>query len=132
MERQDYIDDILDHYQNPRNRRALPDADTYMEGGNPGCGDTVTVFLKVTPDGRVEDVSYLGQGCTISQAGTSMLTEMVKGKTLEEVEEMDFEDFIDQMGRDVVISRVRCATLGLGTLKAAADSIRKARRLAAS
>lgn len=132
MQREEYIEEILDHYQHPRNKRALPDADSYMEGGNPGCGDTVSMFLKVTPDGKVDQLTFLGQGCTISQAGASMLTEMVKGKTLEEVEQMDFEDFIDHMGRDVVISRVRCATLGLGTLKAAADEIAKQRRLAAS
>lgn len=132
MQREEYIEEILDHYQHPRNKRALPDADTHMEGGNPGCGDTVTMFLKVTPDGKVDQLTFLGQGCTISQAGASMLTEMVKGKTLEEVEQMDFEDFIDHMGRDVVISRVRCATLGLGTLKAAADEIIKRRRLEAS
>ena len=132
LDREAYVEEILDHYQNPRNKRALADADVYMEGGNPGCGDTVTLFVKATPDGRIDQVTYLGQGCTISQAGTSMLTEMVKGKTLEEVQDMDFEAFIDHMGRQVVISRVRCATLGLGTLKAAVDSIVNQRRLAAT
>src|SRR5579859_6227057 len=132
VDREAYVEEILDHYQNPRNKRALPDADIHMEGGNPGCGDTVTLFLKTTPDGHVDQVTFLGKGCTISQAGTSMLTEMVKGKTLEEVQEMDFEDFINHMGREVVISRVRCATLGLGTLKAATDIVMKQRRFEAS
>ncbi len=132
MDREAYVEEILDHYQHPRNKRALPDADIHMEGGNPGCGDTVTLFVKATEDGHVEQVTFLGNGCTISQAGTSMLTDMVKGKTLDEVQEMDFEAFIDHMGREVVVSRVRCATLGLGTLKAAIDVIQKERRARAS
>ncbi len=132
MDREAFVEEILDHYQHPHNKRALPDADIHMEGGNPGCGDTVTLFLKTAPNGNVDQVTFLGQGCTISQAGTSMLTDMVKGKSLEEVQEMDFEDFINYMGREVVISRVRCATLGLGTLKAAADTILKQRRQEAS
>ena len=132
MQREEYIEEILDHYQHPHNKRAIADADIHMDGGNPGCGDTITMFLKTTPEGYVDQLTFLGQGCTISQAGASMLTDMVKGKKLEEIQEMDFEAFIDHMGREVVISRVRCATLGLGTLKAAVDVVLKQRRLAAS
>ena len=128
MDREAYVEDILDHYQNPRNRRKLDPVDSKAEGGNPGCGDIVTMYMNVGEDGHISDVSFEGKGCTISQAGASMLTEMVVGKTPQEVQDMDYEAFIDQMGREVVISRARCATLGLGTLKAAADQYMKARR----
>lgn len=128
MDREAYVEDILDHYQNPRNRRKLDPVDSKAEGGNPGCGDIVTMYMNVGEDGRISDVAFEGKGCTISQAGASMLTEMAVGKTPQEVQDMDYEAFIDQMGREVVISRARCATLGLGTLKAAADQYLKARR----
>ncbi len=121
MDRQAYIEDILDHYQHPRNKGTLEPNDGHADGGNPGCGDIVTMYLRVGDDGTITKVTYEGQGCTISQAGASMLTEMAIGKTPEEVQGMDFEAFMDHMGREVVISRARCATLGLGTLKAAAD-----------
>jgi nitrogen fixation protein NifU and related proteins len=130
MDREDYVEDILDHYQHPRHKGVLDPADSKAEGGNPGCGDIVTMYMRVAPDGRISEVSFDGRGCTISQAGASMLTEMAIGKTPKEVEEMDYEAFIDQMGREVVVSRARCATLGLGTLKAAADLYLKEKRAA--
>jgi nitrogen fixation protein NifU and related proteins len=130
MDREDYVEDILDHYQHPRHKGVLNPADSKAEGGNPGCGDIVTMYMRVDPAGRISEVSFDGRGCTISQAGASMLTEMAIGKTPKEVEEMDYEAFIDQMGREVVVSRARCATLGLGTLKAAADQYLKEKRAA--
>lgn len=120
MDRQEAIEYLLDHYQNPRHHGAIDPADVVMPGGNPGCGDVVTIYLKVDESGeKIEDVSFEGQGCTISQAAASILTEMVQGKTLAEVDEMDFNDMIDELGREVVSTRPRCATLALGTLKSA-------------
>ena len=120
MERQEAIEFLLDHYQHPRNRGPLEQADVTMPGGNPGCGDIVTIYLKVDASGeRVEEVTFEGEGCTISQAAASILTEMVDGKALSAIDEMDFNDMIDYLGRDVVNTRPRCATLALGTLKAA-------------
>ena len=81
-------------------------------------------------DGCVEDAAFQGEGCTISQAGASMLTENVVGKTLEEVREMSYEDVIEDMGREVVSSRTRCATLALSTMKAAIDDFSKDLRAA--
>jgi nitrogen fixation NifU-like protein len=118
-DRQAYIEYILDHYENPRNRRAMPDATVSIRGGNPGCGDVVTIYLKVDGDERITDASFEGEGCTISQAAASILTELVIGSTLEAVREMDFNDFVDHMGREVVMSRPKCATLALNTAKAA-------------
>jgi nitrogen fixation protein NifU and related proteins len=124
---------LLDHYQRPRHRGALEDADVAMPGGNPGCGDVVTVYLKGAGDHEhIEDVSYEGEGCTISMAASSMLLEDVhRGNlTMDEVLEMDYNEMIEQLGRQIVASRPKCATLGLGTLKAAIRKYQKDRRLA--
>jgi nitrogen fixation NifU-like protein len=119
LDRQLIIENLQDHYENPRNYGALENADVVQEGGNPGCGDIVTIYLKVNGDDTIERVNFEGEGCTISQAAASIVTEMVKGKTLAEIEAMDYNDLLDLLGREVVMTRVRCATLGLGTLKGA-------------
>lgn len=122
MDRQLQIQFLLDHYQRPRHRGALENADVQMPGGNPGCGDVVTVYLKGAGDHEhIEEVSYEGEGCTISMAASSMLLEQVVDNklTMDEVLALDYNEMIDQLGRQIVASRPRCATLGLGTLKAA-------------
>ena len=125
MDRQEAIEFLLDHYQNPRNNGAFEPVDVTMPGGNPGCGDVVTIYLKVNPAGdAIERVAFEGAGCTISQAAASILTEMVDGKPLSHVDDMDFNDMIDTLGREVVNTRPRCATLALGTLKAAITKYR--------
>ena len=113
---------LRDHYERPRHHGALEDADVQMPGGNPGCGDVVTVYLKGAGDHEhIEAVTYEGEGCTISMAASSMILEQVVegGLTMDEVLQMDYNEMIDQLGRQIVASRPRCATLGLGTLKAA-------------
>ena len=133
MDRQLQIQILLDHYQRPRHRGALEDADVQMPGGNPGCGDVVTVYLKGSDDHEhIEDVSYNGEGCTISMAASSMLLEeVVAGNlTMDEILEMDYNEMIEKLGRQIVASRPKCATLGLGTLKAAIRKYQKDRRLA--
>jgi nitrogen fixation protein NifU and related proteins len=119
FDRQAYIDNILDHYENPRHRGDMPDATVSLKGGNPGCGDIVTMHLKIDDSQHITDASFEGEGCTISQAAASMLTEQIIGKTLEEVNNMDYTQFIEDLGRDVVINRIKCATLALNTVKAA-------------
>ena len=133
MDRQLQIQFLLDHYQRPRHRGALDDADVQMPGGNPGCGDVVTVYLKGAEDHeRIEGISYEGEGCTISMAAASMLLEQVHEEdlTMDQVLEMDYNEMIEKLGRQVVASRPRCATLGLGTLKAAIRKYQKDKRLA--
>ena len=130
MDRQAQIEFILDHYENPRNRGKIEDADVVSEGGNPGCGDIVTIYLKVDPEQRVEAVTFEGQGCTISQAAASLVTEMVIGKPLDDVLALSYDAIVDELGRELVMSRPRCATLALGTLKAAADSYHKGEHVA--
>lgn len=118
-DRQEFIDFILDHYENPRHHGGLQEPDVVMRGGNPGCGDIVTLYLKLGPGERIEDVSFEGEGCTISQAAASIVTEKVLGKTLAEVNGLNHELVVDEMGREVVANRLRCATLALNTVKAA-------------
>lgn len=131
MDRQEYIDHILDHFQNPRNRHRMEDASVQLGGGNPGCGDLITVYLKIDTDGRVTEASFEGEGCTISQAGGSIVTELVEGMTLDEIKNLGTPTMVEEMGDDVVKSRVRCATLALGTVQAAVDEYRRSGVLAA-
>jgi nitrogen fixation NifU-like protein len=122
LDRQLQIQILLDHYQKPRHRGQIEDADVEMPGGNPGCGDVITIYLKGAEDHEhIADVSYKGEGCTISMAASSMLLEqIVEGNlTMDEVLELDYNEMIEQLGRQIVASRPKCATLGLGTLKAA-------------
>jgi nitrogen fixation protein NifU and related proteins len=132
VDRQAYIELLLDHYENPRHRGKLADADVVLGGGNPGCGDIVTIYLKIDDQDRVEAVTFEGEGCTISQAGASVVTELVLGKPLSEIEAMDLNTMIDELGRDVVTSRTRCATLGLGTVKGAIAEHRRRQERAAA
>ena len=108
---------ILDHYENPRHKGPLPDAEAVVEGGNPGCGDIVKVHLKVN-DGHLV-ATFEGEGCTISQASASYLMDEVNGKTLEEVQAIDHETLMENLGKEIVQQRTRCATLSLDTLRAA-------------
>ena len=125
MDRSEYIEHLLDHYQNPRNKGRIDDADVQLGGGNPGCGDLITVYLKVDDDGRITKARFEGEGCTISQAGGSIVTEMIEGMTVEEVKALGTAVIKEEMGEDVVKSRVRCATLALGTVQAAIEQLRK-------
>ena len=121
LTRQDYIENILDHHDNPRNKRRLDPADIEASGGNPGCGDIVVMFANIDADGRIREATFQGEGCTISQAAASMLTEELICRTLDEVRNMSFEDVIDEMGKDVVSTRTKCATLALTIMKSASD-----------
>src|SRR3712207_839657 len=123
---------LLDHYERPRHRGTLEDADVEMPGGNPGCGDVVTVYLKGAEDQEhIAEVSYEGEGCTISMAASSMLLEDVQrgDLTMDQVLEMDYNEMIEKLGRQIVASRPKCATLGLGTLKAAIRRYQQDRHL---
>jgi nitrogen fixation NifU-like protein len=132
LDRQAYVEHILDHFQNPRHKHRLDDADVQLGGGNPGCGDLITVYLKVGDEDRIEAIGFEGEGCTISQAGGSIVAEMAEGMTLDEVKELGLPEIVEEMGDDVVKSRVRCATLALGTLQAAVDQYRRDRTRAAA
>ncbi len=125
MDRQEAFEFLIEHYEQPRHRGELADPDVTMPGGNPGCGDVVTIYLKVdSANDAIQDVAFVGEGCTISQAAASILLEQMQGQSLTAVEGLDFNWMIDELGREVVQSRPRCATLALGTLKAAIKKYR--------
>ena len=117
LTRQEQMEFILDYYENPRHKGPLADAEAVVEGGNPGCGDIVRVYLKVD-NGHVV-ASFEGEGCTISQASASYLMDQVNGKTLEEALAIDHEALMENLGKEIVQQRTRCATLSLDTLRAA-------------
>jgi nitrogen fixation NifU-like protein len=129
--REDFMAFILDHREKPRNHRKMEDATVSVTGGNPGCGDIVTMYLRIGEDEKIEDVSFIGEGCTISQAGASFMTTRLKGKTAAELDEMNYDIVFETFGREVMATRPRCATLALGTAKAAVQKYRDDKRRAA-
>lgn len=117
-----YRDNIIDHYQNPRNYGTLDHPDISYEDSNPVCGDEIRMDLKVQ-DGRVVDARFQGHGCSISQASASMLTEDIIGKTLDEVKQIDKQYILDLLGIPLGPVRLKCALLSLKVLKAGAYGI---------
>jgi nitrogen fixation NifU-like protein len=115
-----YREVILDHYKNPRGHGVLEDADAEAEGMNPLCGDEVSIYVALDEDGEtIDEVKFAGRGCAISQAATSMLTEMVKGRSATEVATLDKEELLEEIGIPLTPIRLKCALLGLGVLKVA-------------
>ena len=111
-----YRENIIDHYKNPHNHGTIENPDAKFTENNPLCGDVVTVTLKLN-DQKVEDVKFMGQGCAISLASTSMLTDEIKGKTLEEVKNFKRGDVVDLLGIEIGPVRTKCAVLGLVAIK---------------
>jgi nitrogen fixation protein NifU and related proteins len=115
-----YREVILDHYKNPRGHGVMTDADADAEGMNPLCGDEVTIYVRFGEDSdTIDEVKFSGRGCAISQAATSMLTEMVQGKKASEVAVLDKDELLDEIGIPLTPIRLKCAMLGLTTLKVA-------------
>ncbi|MNO28022.1 NifU-like protein [compost metagenome] len=127
---------IMDHYKNPRNRGSFADDALKIELNNPTCGDRITLQLKVE-DGVVKDARYSGEGCSISMSSASMMTEAVKGQTVEHAleladrfsslmkgEAVDFEDYEDieaLSGVNKFPARIKCATLAWNALRKGID-----------
>jgi nitrogen fixation NifU-like protein len=114
-----YREVILDHYKAPRNHGLLDPNDAVAEGQNPLCGDEVTVSVRFGQGDVIEAVGFEGRGCAISQAATSMLTDLVKGRTAQDVAGMRKEELLDEIGIPLTPVRLKCALLGLGVLKVA-------------
>jgi nitrogen fixation NifU-like protein len=134
-----YQEVILDHNRRPRNFRALDTANRTAEGFNPLCGDRLTVYLRVN-DGVIEEVSFLGSGCAISKASASLMTDTLRGKTVEEADDLfrqfhhmvtsppDTPTSADRLGKLAVFAgvrdypvRVKCASLPWHTVRAAVE-----------
>lgn len=126
---------ILDHNKSPRNFRSLEESTGSSEGYNPLCGDNVTIYVKVTEENIIEDISFQGSGCAISKASSSLMTSMLKGKSVTEAEKIfnKFHDLVtDQLGENPDIAdldklavfagvrefpaRVKCASLSWHTM----------------
>ncbi len=115
-----YREVILDHYKSPRGHGLIEDADAQAEGVNPLCGDEVTVSVKFAADGEtIERIGFEGRGCAISQAATSMLSELVAGRTAADVASLPKEELLEEIGIPLTPIRLKCAILGLGVLKVA-------------
>jgi nitrogen fixation NifU-like protein len=141
-----YQEVILDHGRHPRNKHVLADANHLAHGENPLCGDKLIVYVRLTAEKIIEEVSFEGQGCAISTASASLMTEVMVGKSLDQAEklfgsfhalatgegEAETEGFEDDMDRLEVLSgvrdypvRVKCATLAWHTLSAALNDQRE-------
>ena len=115
-----YREVILDHYKNPRGDGAMDAPDAQAEGMNPLCGDEVTISVALADDGEtIDEVKFEGRGCAISQAATSMLMELVHGRSATEVAEMPKDELLETVGIPLGPVRLKCALLGLTTLKVA-------------
>jgi nitrogen fixation NifU-like protein len=115
-----YREVILDHYKNPRGHGVIDGADAEAEGQNPLCGDEVSIAISFEGDtDTIADVKFQGRGCAISQAATSMLMDMVKGRSAQEVASMSRDELLEEVGIPLTPVRLKCALLGLGVLKLA-------------
>lgn len=114
-----YREQILEHYKRPRNFGVLEDPDLEFEDSNPFCGDQQHVTIRLDEDDRVAEVRFEGQGCAISTAATSLLTEELAGKSREELLRLDKQVVLDLLGIDISATRMKCAMLGLKIVKSA-------------
>jgi nitrogen fixation protein NifU and related proteins len=115
-----YREVILDHYKNPRGHGLIEHPDAEAEGQNPLCGDEVSIYVAFADDGdTIDEVKFFGRGCAISQAATSMLMEMVKGRSATQVATLPRDELLDEIGIPLTPVRLKCALLGLSTLKLA-------------
>ncbi len=115
-----YRENILDHYRQPRNTGTLESATHSHEEHNPLCGDIIRIDLHVNENNIIEQVGFQGQGCAISQASASMLTEMIEGKTLDQAKQIGKDDILEALGIEIGPVRMKCALLSLKVLKAGA------------
>lgn len=112
-----YSEIILDYYRHPRNKGTLDHPQISAKDSNPLCGDIIEMQLELDKNNSVRDVRFNGQGCAISQASASMLTEIVKGKTVDEVRKISKEEILSLIGGQLSAVRLKCALLSLKVLK---------------
>ncbi len=111
----DYREYILDHYRHPRNYGKLEHSDVHAEDSNPLCGDQLGMDLQIEGD-HITAVRFQGRGCAISQASASMLSEMIEGKTVQEVVQLGKDDILEALGIPISPGRIKCAFLSLRVL----------------
>jgi nitrogen fixation NifU-like protein len=111
-----YRDYILEHYRRPHNFGVLDDANAQHEGANPLCGDRITMQLRLS-GGKIAAVGFTGRGCAISQASASLLTDEIKGKSVDDAEKLNADSVLELLGIEVSPARLKCALLSLDTLQ---------------
>ena len=125
MNRQERIDLILDHFEHPRFHGRLDVPGTAVTGGNPGCGDTVTVYMTVTEPGDSVEIAFEGEGCTVSQAAASMVMQMMQGRTLRQIDEATAEPLLEMIGPDIAAARRNCSLLAFNAVKEAGRQLQQ-------
>ncbi|SEN42991.1 nitrogen fixation protein NifU [Halorientalis persicus] len=117
-----YRQQILDHYKSPRNYGEMEDPTFTHVGENPMCGDTIEMQVRLDDDEEeIEYVAFQGDGCAISQASASMLSEKLQGMTIEELRELDRDDVVEMLGVDISPMRIKCAVLAEKVAQDGAD-----------
>jgi nitrogen fixation NifU-like protein len=115
-----YRDFILEHYRNPHNKGVLDPHDLHFADSNPTCGDEMSMTLRLdVPKERIAEVAFDGRGCAISQASASILTDGLRGKSLDEVRDMDPRSLLDEIGVPIGPARLKCALLSYKVLQGA-------------
>ena len=115
-----YRDFILEHYRNPHNKGVLDPHDLHFADSNPTCGDEMSMSLLLDePKERIAEVAFDGRGCAISQASASILTDGLRGKSLDEVRDMDPKSLLDEIGVPIGPARLKCALLSYKVLQGA-------------
>ena len=115
-----YREQIIDLYENPLNFGTLEPSDITYEEDNPLCGDVIRIDVRLDDENRIAEVKWSGDGCAISQASASLLTEEIMGMTLDEVKAFPKERLLELIGVPLSMARVKCALLSLKVLKAGA------------
>ena len=116
---------IIDHYEHPRNFGEITGASITQQGGNQGCGDIITLYLDIDKEGVIENAGFKGEGCMVSIAGTSLILEELKGKTISEIQNAPPDWLKSKLGKRIITTRQNCAFLGFNTLKKAAIKWRR-------
>jgi nitrogen fixation protein NifU and related proteins len=113
-----YREQLLDHYHNPANYGIIEDAEIDVEMDNPTCGDQIHLTARLDGEGQIEKVMFEGQGCVVSMAAASMLTEEIVGKSPDQIAEMGISEIQEMMGGvRLSMGRVKCALLALNAVK---------------
>ena len=115
-----YRDFILEHYRNPHNKGFLDPHDLHFADSNPTCGDEMSMTLRLDEARQaIADVAFDGRGCAISQASASIMTDGLRGQTLEQVRAMNPKDLLDELGVPIGPARLKCALLAYKVLQGA-------------
>ena len=112
-----YQENILDHYKNPRNFGKIENASVHHHEYNPLCGDEIDIYLIIDQNKKIIDIKFSGKGCAISQASSSMLSEEIKGKKIDELKKLTKENILNMLGIPISPVRLKCALLSLDTLR---------------